>query len=425
MGAQRLRIGSRCTPNSARLDDGVMAELPVGVTSLVDAALRGDDPERFVEAAAHELRTPLGLVSRAGYTLGCAPHDDDGQRALAVAEAAARTGLIAPPGWRIVPISGGAFELGFLAVGAAADPALLDLVVALLAEQLHRGELLRAQVAAFVRRLVSEPEFGVPRARREAADLGLVLADAYWPAVLAWRNAAPRAHAVEAIERAAGGDAALTVRRAAGMVLLHPGAPEVARAWFERVVACARRLAPAAGAQAVAADACVELSMLSARVSELEALSRLGPRAEELPVLSARQYALDRLLMHTVAYQESRTFVLEQIGSLISWDRDHRGDCLTVLEAALDYPLHEQAAHRCYMHRNTFRHRLRVATEILGHDLEDPDVRLATHVALKLRKALGDASFRSVSGPAPARTARTRGTRGSVRARARGRPPSR
>lgn len=409
----------------ARLDVGLMAQLPVGVRSLVDAALRGDDPERLVEAASHELRTPVGLVSRAGYPLGCAPRDDDGRRALAVAEAAARAGLIAPPGWQIVPVSGGSFELGFLAVGADAEPALLDLVVALLAEQLHRGELLRAQAAAFARRLVSEPEFGVPRARREAAKLGLVLADAYWPAVLAWRNAAPRAHVVEAIEREASGDAALTVRRGAGMVLLHPGAREVAHAWFERVVACARRLAPAAGPQAVAADAGVELPALSACVSELEALSRLGPRAEQLPVLSVRQYALDRLLMRAVAHQESRTFVLEQIGSLISWDREHHSDLLTVLEAALDYPLHEQAAHRCYMHRNTFRHRLRVATEILGHDLEDPDVRLATHVALKLHKVLGGASFRSAPGPAPARATRARATRGSVRARARGSPPSR
>jgi len=402
-----------------------MAQLPAGVTSLVDAALRGDDPERLVEAASHELRTPLGLVSRAGYALGCAPRDDNGQRALAVAEAAARTGLIAPPGWHIVPVSGGAFELGFLAVGAGAEPTLLDLVIALLAEQLHRRELLRAQVAAFVRRLVSEPEFGLPRARREAASLGLVLADAYSPAVLAWRNAAPRAHVVEAIERAASDDAALTVRRAAGMVLLHPGPREAAHAWFERIVARARRLAPAAGAQAVAADAAVELPALSARVSELEALSRLGPRAEQLPVLSARQYALDRLLMDAAGRQESRTFVLEQIGSLISWDREHHGDLLTVLEAALDYPLHEQAAQRCYMHRNTFRHRLRVATEILGHDLEDPDVRLATHVALKLRKVLDGASYWSAPGPARARTTPTRGTRGSIRARVRGAPPGR
>jgi hypothetical protein len=40
------------------------------------------------------------------------------------------------------------------------------------------------------------------------------------------------------------------------------------------------------------------------------------------------------------------------------------------------------------MHRNTFRHRLKQATDVLGDDLEDPDVRLAVHVALKLRRAL-------------------------------------
>jgi DNA-binding PucR family transcriptional regulator len=40
------------------------------------------------------------------------------------------------------------------------------------------------------------------------------------------------------------------------------------------------------------------------------------------------------------------------------------------------------------MHRNTFRHRLRQAAEALGDDLDDPDVRIAVHVALKLRKVL-------------------------------------
>jgi DNA-binding PucR family transcriptional regulator len=32
---------------------------------------------------------------------------------------------------------------------------------------------------------------------------------------------------------------------------------------------------------------------------------------------------------------------------------------------------------------------LRQATDILGCDLEDPDVRLAVHVALRLRRLLG------------------------------------
>ena len=355
------------------------------MSSLVDAALRGDDPGLLMAAAGRELRTPLGLVSRSGFPLGWAPRDGDGQRALAVAEAAARSRLVAPPGWRIVPLSVGASALGFLAVGG--QPAWLDLVVALLAEQLYRAELVRARVAGLVRRLVGEPEAGLPAVRRQAAELGLQLAEAYWAAVMTWRHMAPRQDVLEAVERESVQAGAFAVPRGRGMVLLYPGAD--ASAWFERVVACARRLAPAAGVQAIAVDAAVDLPALGARVAELEALSRLGPRAEDQPVLSARQYGLDRLLLHGVRRNEAQAFVLDQIGALLAWDGEHHGDLLTVLEAALDYPLHEQAAHRCYMHRNTFRQRLRMATQVLGHDLEDPDVRLATHVALKLRRMIG------------------------------------
>ena len=358
--------------------------LPPGVSSLVDAALRGDDPGLLMEAAGRELRTPLGLVSRSGYPLGWAPRNGDGQRALAVAEAAARTGLVAPPGWRIVPLSGGASALGFLAVGG--QPAWLDLVVALLAEQLYRAELVRARVAGLVRRLVGEPETALPAARREAAELGMELADAYWVAVMTWHHMAPRQAVLEAIERESVHAGTFAVPRGRGMVLLYPGTG--GRAWFERVVACARRLAPAADVQAIAADAPIELPALSARVAELEALSRLGPRADDQPVLSARQYGLDRLLLHGVRHHEAQAFVLDQIGALLAWDGEHHSDLLAVLEAALDYPRHDQAAHHCYMHRNTFRHRLRMATQVLGHDLEDPDVRLATHVALKLRRII-------------------------------------
>ena len=360
-------------------------ELPPGVSSLVDAALRGDDPGRLMAAAGRELQTPLGLVSRSGYPLGWAPRDGDGKRALAVAEAAARSGLVAPPGWRIVPLSSGASALGFLAVGG--QPAWLDLVVALLAEQLYRAELVRARVAGLVRRLVGEPETGLPAARREAAELGLQLADAYWAAVMIWRHMTPKQDVLEAVERESAQAGTFAVPRGRGMVLLCPGTG--ASAWFQRVVACARRLAPAAGVQAIAADAPVELPALSARVAELEALSRLGPRAGDQPVLSARQFGLDRLLLNGVTHHGAQAFVLDQIGDLLAWDGEHHSDLLAVLEAALDYPQHEQAAHRCYMHRNTFRRRLRMAMQVLGHDLEDPDVRLATHVALKLRRMIG------------------------------------
>jgi DNA-binding PucR family transcriptional regulator len=368
------------------------------VTTLVNAAL-GDDVGRLVEVAEHELHRPLGLVSRAGTPLGCAPADDDGRRALAVAEAAARSGLVAPPGWEIVRIQRNG-ALGFLAVGKGgngravseslrvlegSEPVSIDLVARLLAEQIERRELARAHRADFVRRIVREPVASPAEVGRQAAGMGLALAGAYWPALLAWRHVPPRPEAVEAIARHANAVAgALAVGLGGWLVLLHPaGAPPT---WFEAAVEHARDLSPAGGAQAVAAGRPVGLARLSEAVTELEALWRLGPRRDDAPVLQADQFALDRLLAQSVDRRAAGAFVDEHLGPLLAYDAEHGGDLANVLEAGLDFPRHDVAARRCFMHRNTFRHRMRTATSVLGRDLGDPDVRLAVHLALKLRR---------------------------------------
>jgi hypothetical protein len=372
-----------------------MRDLPASLTSLLDAALGGDDPEDLLELAHRELGGPVGLVGRAGQPLAHAPHGDGGDRALAVAAAGARSRLVAPPGWTIVPIEHAAVDLGVLAYGGSREP-LLDLVVTLLGDQLQRRELLRGRNEELLRRLVSEKGADVAELRRDAAELGFELASAYWLAVLSWHHALPRPAVIDTIEREAGLDG-LIVRRARRLVLMQPASGGPRPDWFERVVGRARALARSAGAQAVAADTPVELGAVGARAAELEALSQLAPRTEgEAPVISARRYALDRLLVHAVGRPEAQAFVTEQLGPLIAWDREHNGTLLTVLEAALDFPRHEQAAARCYMHRNTFRHRLRQATEILHEDLGDADRRLALHVALKLQKALVERSRRPV-----------------------------
>jgi sugar diacid utilization regulator len=364
-----------------------MSDLPAPLTSLVDAAISGDDPEQLICAAHRELHRPLGLVGPSGRALAQAPVGDEGARALAVAAAGARSRLVAPPGWRIVPIARGPRELGVLAVRGSGG-ALLDLLVSLLGEQLQRRELLRTQASAFLRRLVTDPDAGLHRPRVEARQLGLELADAYWPALLVWRHAAPRASAVLELEREAA-DGTLVVSLGNRLVLLSPAAGGAGMpAWFGQIVARARLLAPSAGAQAIVAEGPVELAGLSQRVAELGRLARLPLRADEhVPVLSAGRYALDRLLADVARRPDWQAFMDDQLGALIAWDRAHHGDLLTVLEAALDFPRHDHAARRCYMHRNTFRHRLRQAMDVLGHDLEDPDRRLALHVALKLRRS--------------------------------------
>ena len=367
------------------------------VARLVRLAVESEDPAPLLAAAGRELGGPVGLAASGGEALGHAPGDIGGRRAAAVAAATARVGAAAPPGWRVVPVPpAGRVAMLAVAEGEGADTSwreTLDLVATLLGDQLARAGLRRAQAATFVRRLLDDAGLRGERARREGAAAGIALAPAYWAAVVACAGGVPRPDLFERIPR----EAALAVPGALSatvdghVVLLHPdgngGGPPVA--WLEQVVARVRALAPSTRAQAIAAPTPVEPGELGAQVTHLLRLSRLGSRAEPgAPVVFAERYALDRLLWDNLAAADARGFVEERLGALIAWDREHRSDLLRVLEAALDFPRHDRAASRCYMHRNTFRNRLKQATDVLGDDLEDPDVRLAVHVALKLRRGL-------------------------------------
>ena len=290
-----------------------------------------------------------------------------------------------------MPIARGSAPLGFIAVGGGEPAPLLEIASGLLAEQVQRRELVRAHHADFVRRLVHEPPSEVRRLRREAFELGMPLANAYWAAVLAWREAVPRLRVEAGIDEiAAAVKGALTADLAGRWVLLQPadGDGSGPPGWFEDAVLHVRRIAPASAAQAIVARAPAPLDGLSGTVAELETLWRYATPAVDEPVLRAERFALDRLLASVARGREARAFVHDQIGALIEWDAHHRGDLVRVLEASLDHPRHDHAAQRCFMHRNTFRHHLRQANEILGRDLSDPDVRLAVHVALKLRRVL-------------------------------------
>jgi sugar diacid utilization regulator len=374
--------------------------------------VHSDDPAELIAAAGLVARRPLALVGAHGDPLGYAPEGSAGRRALGVARAAACNHLVGAAGWRIVPIARGSASLGFLVIGVedGADSAareLIDALPELVAEQLHRVALLSAHQGAFVRRLVSDPRFGARQARLEASDLGLPLADAYWPAILTWYGVAPPAAVVERLARQALGrvEGGLTAHLDRDIALLHPrgedgGEPQ---AWFAEIVAQARALAPSFRAQAIAADEAVELARVGSAIAELAGLRRLGPRDEDSrAVVSSRDYALERLAWEHLDATAARRFVDQQLGRLATWDHEHRTDLLCVLEAALDFPRHDQAARNCYMHRNTFRHRLRQATDALGAKLEDPDVRLAVHVALKLRRLLTAAPTEDGPPPDPA-----------------------
>jgi hypothetical protein len=388
-------------PHALRLADpadGPWAGDPLA--SLVRLAVDDDDSCGLVAAAAAELGGPLGLVALTGEALAHAPDDAGGRRALAVAGAVARSaGTTLPAGWRVLAVAPRDARRALLAVGTdgsdAAAP-LLDVIVALLGEQMLRAGLRRGQTAAFLRRLLGEPGMGTDRARHEAAALGLTLPDTTWAAVVAWRGGSPHPADLDAIDRDARrlAPGSLTATVGGCLVLLHPAgdpATDVV-AWVERVVARVRAVAPCADARAVAGDAAVALGDLGPHVARLVRLCGWVTGDEPAQtVVRARRYALEGLLRESVAPAQARVFVDDLLGAVIAWDRDHRSDLLRVLEAALDTPRQDLAAQRCFMHRNTFRHRLHRAHEVLGDDLADPEMRLAVHVALKLRRASASA----------------------------------
>jgi sugar diacid utilization regulator len=405
---------------------GARPEL-TGFASLVHLAVTSDDPALLVEAAEGELGTPLGLVGPRGDALGRAPHDDSGERALAIARAAACMGVAAPPGWRVLSLSHASPPLGFLAAetNGASDQekhALLALVAELAADQLTRSALRAAQVAALVRRLITDGNLAVDQARREAAELDLPLARAYWAGLLTWRSvpaSASIAATVAATARRLVSGSLATILDGQ-IVLLYPSADAAHNgfapsSWFEEVAHQARRLAPGSGAQILTVDRPVEIADIRMRVAQLGDVLPFSHSSQDgRAVVCARQFDLQRLLWGSLEATDGGAFVEERLGRLMEWDRQHRAGLLVVLEAALDFPRRDEAAGRCFMHRNTFRHRLRDAEALLGGDLSDPDARLAVHVALKLRKLLNGRG---------AREHRTQGRSTSMTTR--GNPPDR
>ena len=78
------------------------------------------------------------------------------------------------------------------------------------------------------------------------------------------------------------------------------------------------------------------------------------------------------------------------IGSLLGYEEKQRSDLLLTLNAFFEaHGNHTQTAELLNIHRNTLSYRMGRIAEITGLDLNQPDVRLAVHLALKVHKLLG------------------------------------
>ena len=97
-----------------------------------------------------------------------------------------------------------------------------------------------------------------------------------------------------------------------------------------------------------------------------------------------------RLLLTLERSPEMTAFYDEMLGRLEANDKRGDGELVRTLEAyfaSKNSPT--EAAERLHVHRNTLLYRLRRIQTITGLDLDDPETRLALHLALRVGQVLG------------------------------------
>lgn len=243
----------------------------------------------------------------------------------------------------------------------------------------HRGTLRRPQ--------------GARNPRQLAACAGIQVARAYWPCLLKWVEGDPTGAALAHMRH--------ETRRRDRMCLLVSVSPRVqilllpedqlepaSRAGFDSALSALLEIArvdvPEPRIQAVVGH---RMDAGESLASTMRHLSRVGHYAFARGgggVAWAPGYSFGCLL-DTLDAEQAQTFVQGQLARVAAYDRENGTDLQRVLELALDCDNRNDAAHAAFMHRNTFRRRLRTALDLVDANLERPEERLALHLALKLR----------------------------------------
>jgi purine catabolism regulator len=107
-----------------------------------------------------------------------------------------------------------------------------------------------------------------------------------------------------------------------------------------------------------------------------------------------------RLLFPLRDSPELRAFYGEYLGALESYDERHGTELIRTLEGFFaHHGNHVRAADALHLHRNTLLYRLARIQAISGLDLDDPEIRLAVQVALRLRPLATARRYAVVAGP--------------------------
>ena len=117
-----------------------------------------------------------------------------------------------------------------------------------------------------------------------------------------------------------------------------------------------------------------------------QALS-MAVRLNEQPPLFFGDLSVYRLLFLLEGNPELEAFCREALGPLL--DYEGGGDLLETLEAFCDRLGNlSQTAEKLFIHRNSLLYRMERISQLAGLDMNNPDTRLAVHLALKVNKML-------------------------------------
>lgn len=129
--------------------------------------------------------------------------------------------------------------------------------------------------------------------------------------------------------------------------------------------------------------------LLDWRDSHREAAQALSMalRLREPQSLYFGDLSVYRLLFQLEGHPELEAFCREVLGPLL--DYEGGGDLLETLEAFCEKLGNlSQTAEKLYIHRNSLLYRMERIAQVTGLDVNNPDTRLAVHLALKVRKML-------------------------------------
>ena len=117
-----------------------------------------------------------------------------------------------------------------------------------------------------------------------------------------------------------------------------------------------------------------------------QALS-MSSRLKEQRPLHFGDLSVYRLLFQMEGNPELENFCRETLGPLL--DYTGSGDLLETLETFCERLGNlSQTAEKLFIHRNTLLYRMERIAQLTGRDMNNPDTRLAVHLALKVRKML-------------------------------------